>query len=257
MRPSTRPWRWAPSTFPTPTVPDYSEGDGEDPAETTALDAYYNHPGVAMVASSGDAGYGVPYPAASQYVTSVGGTSLVTDSGSTRGWSESVWGARRRIGLLAVRAKAGLPDMTRGCANRTVADVAAVADPDTGLAVYQTYGGNGWAVFGGTSASSPIIAAVYAAAGNPTPGTYPNSYPYRTPSALNDVTAGNNGFCSPDYLCNAGAGYDGPTGLGTPNGTAAFSSGPHGEIAGTLTEQRRRHTDRRRHRLGRGPQRDH
>ena len=57
--------------------------------------------------------------------------------------------------------------MSTGCARRAVADVSAVADPNTGVAVYQTYGASGWDVYGGTSVSSPIIASVYALAGTP------------------------------------------------------------------------------------------
>jgi subtilase family serine protease len=111
-----------------------------------------------------------------------------------------------------------------GCANRTVADVSAVADPNTGVAVYDTYGqGNGWMVFGGTSASSPLIAAVYALAGAPSSGSYPASFPYAHTSALYDVTSGSNGSCGGSYLCTGTTGYDGPSGLGTPNGTAAFT----------------------------------
>jgi N-acetylneuraminic acid mutarotase len=110
-----------------------------------------------------------------------------------------------------------------------------VADPATGVAVYQTYGGSGWDVYGGTSASAPIITSAYAVAGSPAPGTYPNSYPYTHPAALNDVTTGNNGSCTPQYLCTAGSGFDGPTGLGTPNGVAAFTSGPHGMISGMVS----------------------
>jgi subtilase family serine protease len=102
-----------------------------------------------------------------------------------------------------------------------VADVSAVADPNTGVAVYQTYGGSGWAVYGGTSASSPIIASVYALAGNAGSVNY-GSFPYSHSSSLFDVTTGSNGSCGGSYLCTAGAGYDGPTGLGTPNGTAGF-----------------------------------
>jgi hypothetical protein len=113
------------------------------------------------------------------------------------------------------------------CANRTVADVSAVADPATGLAVYDTYQAGGWEVVGGTSASSPIIASVYALAGAPSSGSNPASFPYKHTSALNDVTSGANGSCS-DYLCKAQQGYDGPTGLGTPNGTAAFTAGGGG-----------------------------
>src|SRR5206468_651980 len=100
-----------------------------------------------------------------------------------------------------------------GCARRTVADVSAVADPNTGVSVYDTYGGVGnWLVFGGTSASSPLIAAVYALAGNTASITY-GSYPYSHTASLFDVTSGSNGRCtrSARYLCTAGAGYDGPT----------------------------------------------
>ena len=212
-------------------------GSGEDPSETTAMDPYYNHPGIAVVASSGDSAYGVAYPAASQYVTSVGGTSLVRDS-SARGWSESVWNNSFGGGGSGCSLYEAKPSFQTdsGCTMRTVADVAAVADPVTGVAVYDSYQGSGWQVFGGTSASSPIIASVFADAGTPAAGTYPNSYPYASPTSLNDVTTGSNGTCTPAYLCTAGAGYDGPTGLGTPNGTAAFTSGPHGFVKGTVTD---------------------
>ncbi|WP_031517454.1 carboxypeptidase regulatory-like domain-containing protein [Streptomyces sp. NRRL F-5123] len=213
-------------------------GSGEDPAETTEMDAHYNHPGVAMIASSGDSAYGVSYPAASQYVTAVGGTSLKKDASTGRGWSESVWHSSSGgpgSGCSAYEPKPAFQGDT-GCDQRTVADVSAVADPATGVAVFQSFGGNGWEVYGGTSASSPIIAGVYADAGAPAAGTYPNSYPYLNPSSLNDVTSGSNGTCTPSYLCTAGPGYDGPTGLGTPNGLAAFRTGPHGQITGTVTD---------------------
>ncbi|HEY2635985.1 MAG TPA: hypothetical protein VGI54_01240, partial [Solirubrobacteraceae bacterium] len=108
-----------------------------------------------------------------------------------------------------------------GCARRTVADVSAVADPNTGVAVYDSYGESGWLQFGGTSASSPIVASAYAAAGNAGSANGANQ-PYASPGSLNDVTSGSNGACTPTYLCTAGAGYDGPTGLGTPNGLGAF-----------------------------------
>ncbi|MFF6957127.1 carboxypeptidase regulatory-like domain-containing protein [Streptomyces sp. NPDC008317] len=213
-------------------------GSGEDPSETTDMDPYYNHPGVAVVASSGDDGFGVSYPAASQYVTSVGGTALAKDTGTSRGWTESVWNntyGGPGSGCSLYEPKPAF--QTNGfCDKRSVADVSAVADPVTGVSVYQGYGGNGWAVYGGTSASSPLIAGVYASAGTPAAGTYPNSYPYAQAGALNDVTAGNNGTCSPTQQCTAGPGYDGPTGLGTPNGLAAFRSGPHGVLTGKVTD---------------------
>jgi subtilase family serine protease len=107
-----------------------------------------------------------------------------------------------------------------------VADVSAVANPSTGVAVYDSYAyqaQSGWLQFGGTSVASPIVAAVYALAGNTASLTY-GSYPYSHSTSLYDVTSGNNGSCvlSPAYFCTAGAGYDGPTGLGTPQGTGAF-----------------------------------
>ncbi|MFE5581630.1 putative Ig domain-containing protein [Kitasatospora sp. NPDC056531] len=205
-----------------------SYGGSEDSTDPSSDSSYFNHPGVAITVSSGDSGYGVEYPAASQYVTAVGGTSLNRAS-NARGWNESVWGSSSGgngagSGCSTYDPKPAWQKDT-GCSKRTVADVSAVADPATGVAVYQTYGGSGWNVYGGTSASSPIIAAVYALAGTPAVGTTPASYPYAHTSSLNDVTSGANGSCSPSYLCTAGAGYDGPTGLGTPNGTAAFTSG--------------------------------
>ncbi|WP_241968500.1 putative Ig domain-containing protein [Streptomyces sp. ICBB 8177] len=205
-----------------------SYGGSEDSSQTSEDTQYYDHPGVAVTASAGDSGYGAEYPAASQYVTSVGGTSLKTASNS-RGWSESVWSTSSSegtgSGCSAYDPKPSWQKDT-GCSKRTIADVSAVADPATGVAVYDSYNGNGgWNEYGGTSASSPIIASVYALAGTPASGTTPASYPYSHTSSLNDVTSGSNGSCSPSYLCTAGTGYDGPTGLGTPNGTAAFTSG--------------------------------
>jgi len=212
-----------------------SYGGGESSSDTGYDTSYFNHPGVAITVSSGDSGYGVEYPAASKYVTAVGGTSLSRNS-STRGWTESVWGSSSGgdgagSGCSAYDAKPTWQTDT-GCSKRTVADVSAVADPATGVAVYQTYGGSGWAVYGGTSASAPIIAAVYALAGTPASGTNPASYPYSHTGSLFDVTSGANGSCS-TYLCKAATGYDGPTGLGTPNGTAAFTSG--GSTGNTVT----------------------
>ena len=202
----------------------------EDSSETQDDDAYYHHPGVVITASSDDVGYGPQYPAASQYVTAVGGTSLVKDTSTTRGWSETAWNLAGS-GCSAYEPKPSFQTDT-GCSHRTIADVSAVADPNTPVAIY--YGG--WHITGGTSVSSPIIASVYALAGTPVAGSEPNSYPYDSPSALNDVTSGNNGSCNPAYLCTAGAGYDGPTGLGTPNGIAAFHTGPRGKVSGTVTD---------------------
>ncbi|HEX6351207.1 MAG TPA: S53 family peptidase [Candidatus Dormibacteraeota bacterium] len=195
---------------------------GSEYSSETVDESHYNHPGVAITVSSGDNGYGVEFPAASQFVTAVGGTTLnqATNTG-TRNASEAVWSGAGS-GCSAYEPKPGFQHDT-GCAHRTVADVSAVADPNTGVWVYDTYAGTGWYIFGGTSVASPIVASVYALAQNGASGAQLNSYPYGQPSALNDVTSGSNGSCG-SYLCNGAVGYDGPTGLGTPNGVAAFSA---------------------------------
>ncbi|MFD2458633.1 S53 family peptidase, partial [Amycolatopsis samaneae] len=196
-----------------------SYGGGEDGNENTYDTSYFKHPGVAITASTGDSGYGISYPASSQYVTAVGGTSL-TKGGGDRGWSETAWNGAGS-GCSGSVPKPSFQNTDTGCDKRAVADVSAVADPQTGVAVYQTYGGSGWAVYGGTSASAPIIASVYALAGTPGASDTPGAYPYAHTGNLNDVTEGSNGSCDAQQQCNAGPGWDGPTGLGTPNGTAA------------------------------------
>ncbi|MDX6550096.1 MAG: hypothetical protein QOJ31_780 [Gaiellales bacterium] len=214
---------------------------GSETSSETSLNPAYNHPGIAITASAGDSGYGVEFPAAVPTVTSVGGTSLTTAS-NARGWTETVWGTSNG-GLFGLSSGTGSgcsayepkPSWQHdsGCAKRTVADVSAVADPNTGVAVYDSTadssGNVGWLEFGGTSVSSPIIASVYALAGNAAT-TNAASYAYSHTSSLFDVTSGSNGSCggllgggsAKKYLCTAQAGYDGPTGLGTPNGTGAF-----------------------------------
>jgi hypothetical protein len=207
----------------------------EFPSESYYDGVYFNHPRVAIAVASGDSGYGTGWPSAGQYVTSVGGTSLTKDSGVPRGWDESVWnnsGGAAGAGCSEVDPKPAWQTMDNsapgGCLNRTENDVSAVADPQTGVATYNTYQSTGWSEVGGTSVATPIITSVYALAGNPTAETYPASYPYQSGSAtgLYDITTGSNGSCEParQYLCNAGTGYDGPTGLGTPNGTTAFAN---------------------------------
>jgi hypothetical protein len=196
----------------------------------------FHQPGVAIAASSGDYGYGVSYPASSPYVTAVGGTSLSRTT-TGRKWAEKAWDSAGS-GCAGYAAKPVFQG-DKLCSSRTEADVSAVADPDTGVAVYRTYGADGWKVLGGTSASAPIIAGVYALAGRLPAGSAGNALPYRAPSALNDVTAGANGDCT-TALCHAGSGYDGPTGLGTPHGLAAFTATDHGTVAGTVTDTARK-----------------
>jgi subtilase family serine protease len=199
-----------------------SWGGGEFSAETTSTyDGHFNHVGIPITFSSGDSGYGVEYPASSQYVTAVGGTTLTLNANNTRK-SETVWSGAGS-GCSAYEPK---PTWQKdaGCVRRTVADVSADANPNTGAAVYDSVryqGRSGWFQVGGTSLSSPIIAAVYALAGNGA-STVDASYPYSHMSGLFDVTSGSNGSCGGSYLCTGKVGYDGPSGLGAPKGTTGF-----------------------------------
>lgn len=195
-----------------------SYGSSEFSGET-AYDSHFNHSGIAFTFSSGDSGYGAQYPAASRYVTAVGGTKLTLNGTTYAG--ETAWNGAGS-GCSAYETKPGFQHDVL-CANRTIADVSADADPNTGAAVYDSvrYGGSrGWFKVGGTSLSAPLVAGVYALSGNYTGAA--NSIPYANTASLHDVTSGSNGSCGGTYLCTGLPGYDGPTGLGTPNGVGAF-----------------------------------
>ena len=208
-----------------------SWGGPERGTEASYDAAYFNHTGVVYTASSGDGAYsaGVSYPSTSPKVVSVGGTAL-SKSTNARGWAESVWktstGEGTGSGCSGDEAKPSWQSIISRsvCSKRAESDVSAVSDPATGVAVYQTYGAGGWAVYGGTSAAAPLIASTYALAGTPGALDSPAADLYAHTGNLYDVTSGNNGSCSPSLLCTAKAGWDGPTGLGTPNGIGAFSA---------------------------------
>ena len=195
---------------------------GADAPDST-YGRHYHHPGVAVTASSGDSGYGVSYPASSRWVTAVGGTSL-RRAHTKRGWQETAW-AGAGSGCAAANTAPYQPSSTTQCAHRAVADIAAVADPATGVAVYDSFafeGTGGWLTFGGTSVAAPIIAAVFALAGN-TSAVGDGSYVWKHHAGgVNDVTSGSNGSCPTTRWCTARRGWDGPTGWGTPKGIAAF-----------------------------------
>ncbi len=209
----------------------------EDPSEL-GFDHYYNHAGVVVAAASGDTGNVTIWPSANPNVVAVGGTTLAKDSSVPRGWDETAWSS----GGSGCSPAEPHPDyqngIDTGCpANRATADIAADADPASGLATYDTLGQGGWLQVGGTSLATPLVTAMYALAGTPVPGTYPVTYPYHDPSQasdLFDITSGSNGSCG-DVLCTAGPGWDGPNGLGSPDGVAALTSGPHGQITGQVT----------------------
>jgi subtilase family serine protease len=183
-------------------------------------ESHFNHAGTAITVSSGDTGYGTTFPASSRYVTAVGGTTVA--HGGPGGWTESVWAATGSGCSAFVPKPSWQHD--NGCANRTVADVAVVGNPQTGVSVYNTTATEsqrGWGVYGGTSVGAPIVAAMYALAGNA--GSMRGAAnAYANAGAFGAVLTGNNGSCSPSYLCTAGPGYNGPGGLGTPNGVGGL-----------------------------------
>ncbi len=177
----------------------------------------YIHPGIAIVAATGDHGWkGASIPASFTSVVAVGGTSIVPD-GSARGYSETVWSGSGSGCSVKDPAPKYQDTKATKCKGDAMADVAGPANPGAGgLSVY--YSGH-FTVVGGTSESTPMIAAVYALSGKV--DGYPGSYPWSNPSKLYDITTGSNGACGAP-LCTAGKGWDGPTGLGTPNGDGAF-----------------------------------
>jgi Putative Ig domain len=211
-----------------------SWGGSETSEDTTYDSEYFGVSGVVYTASAGDDAYsgGVIYPATSPNVVSVGGTTLNTSSNS-RGWTESVWETSSDEGTGSGCSafepqpawQASLSVIKSACSQRADNDVAADADPNTGAAVYDTSNDNGgWLEVGGTSESSPIIASVFALAGNNgNGGNDAADSIYTHTSDLNDVTSGSNGSCG-NILCTAATGWDGPTGWGTPDGLTAFES---------------------------------
>lgn len=193
-----------------------SYGGGE--SGSSYYESAYNHSGIAITASSGDSGYGVEFPASSPHVTAVGGTTLKR-AYTARGWTETVWRGAGS-GCSSYYAKPSW-QADALCRRRTVADVAAVADPYTGVAVFGPISSTsaGWMIFGGTSVAAPIVAGIYGV--NGTAVSYGHN-PYNHKTSLFDVTVGSNGSCGGTYLCTGMVSYDGPSGLGTPNGPAAF-----------------------------------
>jgi hypothetical protein len=182
---------------------------------------YYTHPGVPILAASGDDGFtDTIFPAAFGNVWAVGGTSLTHPAAA--GWTETAW-TGAGSGCSAWTPKPSWQKDSH-CAYRTTADVSAVADPDTSLAVYDTYGEDyvGWTAIGGTSLATPLVAGMIGLAHNAAEVVSP-SYAYAHRGGLHDVVGGSNGDdCGGDYLCTALKGYDAPTGLGSPRGLGSL-----------------------------------
>ncbi|MGO4881535.1 MAG: S8 family serine peptidase [Bryobacteraceae bacterium] len=206
------------------TIVSMSWGGGETASETSS-DTHFNVPGVVFVASSGDGGHGVEYPAASPYVVSVGGTTLVLNSNST--WaSETAWSGSSG-GESRFEAEPTYQEGVQTTGKRGVPDVAYDGNPNTGIPAYSSHACGacytGWTQWGGTSIGTPQWAAIFARAnslrvdaGKPTL-TVPQTVLYAAPSSdFHDIVSGSNGGCG--TRCNAGPGYDFVTGLGSPIG---------------------------------------
>jgi hypothetical protein len=190
---------------------------------STASEKYFNHSGVATFVAAGDDGYddggqGPDYPGTSAYVFAVGGTKLAKSTSNPRGWVEGAWSTSSGNGAGGSACSYSIPkpswQKNSACKYKASSDVAAVGDPSTGPSVYNAANG-GWTVVGGTSAAAPFVAGVFALTGH---GKESPSFAYANSGAFYDVTTGSNGTCG-NVLCNAGAGWDGPTGMGTPNGS--------------------------------------
>ncbi|MGE5041914.1 MAG: prepilin-type N-terminal cleavage/methylation domain-containing protein [Candidatus Levyibacteriota bacterium] len=195
---------------------------GADWAGETAYDAAFDHPGIFITASSGDWGYGTYHPASSSHVIAVGGTrlSLYPDNtyASETAWTGAGSGCSPYYTANAFQTAVSGWSATGCGTKRGVADVSAIADPNTGVAIYNStsYNGKtGWWILGGTSVSSPIIsAALVLQEANPANAT---QYVYDHANRYRDVASGSNGSCGGKTACTAAVGYDGPTGLGSPN----------------------------------------
>ena len=208
---------------------------GEEFSGETSDDSFFAHPGVPITVSAGDSGYEVEYPAASPNVIAVGGTAL-SHASNSRGWTETAWSGTGS-GCSEYEPKPAW-QTDKGCADRTVNDVSAVASPATPVSVADSYElpsefskpEPGWTLVGGTSVSSPLLAGTMALANASTRSFTGADALYKEAAqngtgVLDDVVTGSNGSCG-TYLCNAGPGYDGPTGLGSPYGAPVVFNPP-------------------------------
>ncbi len=204
-----------------------SLGSGEFAGETVD-DRYFDHPGVAVTVASGDSGYGTSFPATSADVIAVGGTSLRRTTALARGWTETAWSGTG-AGCSQFEPKPIWQHDT-GCLRRTDNDLAVVADPATGVAVYDSYGVSGWGVVGGTSVGAPLVAGMQAVSGHS--AAFTGAQGLYGASAV-DVVSGSDGVCVSLYLCTAVPGYDGPTGLGVILGSSDTGGTSGGGGGGT------------------------
>jgi IPT/TIG domain len=228
------------------TVISNSYGGPEEPAYESLASADYNHPGLLVAASTGDCGYfnkacrgdgqAANFPADSPNVLAVGGTSL-TETGKGE-WVSSAWdeggsGCSTLFSAAPWQAEAANFAATGCKGGRGEADVSAIGDPNTGVDIYDSTpeelgAPTGWGVWGGTSVAAPIVTSEFALAGGAHGVNYPASTLYShlgQAGDLYDVTSGSNGSCGSTTICKATAGFDGPTGVGSPIGLGALTLG--------------------------------
>jgi len=195
-----------------------SWGGPSDGTDLTKDSQFFTHTGINTFVASGDngnTGATPDYPSTSVKVIGVGGTTLTKSTANARGFTEGAWsGAGSSCSKLETKPSFQSVVPLAACGKRAASDVSAVADPNTGLAVFNKDSG-GFIVVGGTSAASPFVAGVFARYAVAKTGDA--SFPYAHTTQFFDVTTGSNGTCT-SVLCKAAAGWDGPTGIGTPNG---------------------------------------
>jgi hypothetical protein len=214
------------------------EEESEGQAAETIQNKYYEHPGIPITAAAGDYGYDFEqaceklycnspaFPAASPGVISVGSTVLKPEEESARGWTEEV-SSDSGGGCSLYEPKPKWQVDTK-CKNRTDNDAAAVGDLGTPVAVYDSFEHKTpWLLYGGTSVGTPIVAATIALQPSSLRSLAAKGI-YENPGNWFDITMGSNwhGVNCESYLCNAVVGYDGPSGVGTPNGGAPVVTPP-------------------------------
>ncbi len=203
---------------------------------TSSYDGVFGAAGMSYLAATGDNGAAVSWPSVSSKVVAVGGTTLAysgTGSRSETTWSGTGGGTSAYVALPSYQSGS-----IGGYARRAVADVAFNADPNSGQYVAVIAPGTTtvrWVSAGGTSLATPQWAGVIAVAnalrvasgktvlGQPHAALYQQigAVPTAYTAAFKDVATGSNGSCT---TCAAKAGYDTPTGWGTPNVTSLLTS---------------------------------
>jgi subtilase family serine protease len=200
---------------------------GGDFSGETSYDSHFNHPGVSFFASAGDSGAAAEYPAASPYVTAVGGTTISLDANGNK-LSESAWSGSGGANT-ANESKPSYQNGIYSGTGRGIPDVAYNADPNSGVYIYDSSNGGNWGVVGGTSAGAPQWAALMALVNQGRADLSKSSLGTGTTYGTNQVLyalAGGSSYTNPNgdfYDVSAGSnghpattGYDLVTGLGSP-----------------------------------------